>query len=380
MDSEPLIRQARTRPGSSFGKLFELNARDRLLPMEGLRGVAVSLVFLQHYCRQYVEWDRLTGFTAQFDSAFRNFGNRGVELFFVLSGFLIYGILIKKRPGFFDFMWRRAQRIYPAFLAAFLLGCLVDMQRAQPLIPHGIESIFYIAENLLFLPGLLPIRPVTSVNWSLSYEWWFYVSITALFSTFALSSLRPWRRVSIICAAGALLVVASALDVPSIPIRGLSLLAGMLLAEAEHARIKPPHVLVVLTVLAAAFSASVTGGLTEWQTAVLVATAFFLLCHHALFHQGALSRLLSLSWLRRLGNMSYSFYLVHGIVVVASVQTVIRMAGAAPANAVFWLAMSPILLAALILAALLFLGVEKPLSLQRRVPKNVSASAQTVSP
>src|SRR3954451_2748936 len=29
--------------------------------------------------------------------------------------------------------------------------------------------------GLLFLPGLFPIEPISAVNWSLSYEWWFYI-------------------------------------------------------------------------------------------------------------------------------------------------------------------------------------------------------------
>src|SRR5580704_7830585 len=157
--------------------LFEIENRDRLLPMEGLRGVAVGLVFLQHYCVQCLSAGGLSGPTETFAGAFRNFGNYGVELFFVLSGFLIYGIVIRKRPGFIPFMLRRAQRLYPAFVVALLIAIGADVIRPVPKIPSSLpDAVIYIGANLAFLPGLFPIEPLFTVIWSLSYEWWFYVS------------------------------------------------------------------------------------------------------------------------------------------------------------------------------------------------------------
>ena len=89
---------------------FEIGGGGRLLPMEGLRGVAVGLVFLQHYGTQFSTYGQITGGTLAVARAFAHYGNDGVELFFVLSGYLIYGILLRKRPSFFSFMIRRAQR------------------------------------------------------------------------------------------------------------------------------------------------------------------------------------------------------------------------------------------------------------------------------
>ena len=379
MDNPNLIRKAGPSKRGRFAALFEVSARDRLLPMEGLRGVAVLLVFLQHYCRQFVETGHLTGGTALFAAAFRNFGNRGVELFFVLSGFLIYGILIKKQPGFVVFMWRRAQRIYPAFLASFLLACAVDLQRSRPMIPQGlVAGAGYILENLVFLPGLFPITPVSAVNWSLSYEWWFYTGITALFSALAIGRSHPKIRIYIILAAGTALIFASALGVPWVPIRALSLIAGMLLAEVQRAGLRPPHLLIVLGALCLSFLGSVSGILAEWQIAILLAASFFALCHFSFFHQSTLSRLLSISWLRGLGNISYSFYLMHGFVVVAFARTVIYIAAWPSLDIVFWLGAAPAFFGAVVISALLFFTVEKPLSLQRRVPVSVSANAGTV--
>ena len=105
-------------------RTFELQApsNTRLLSMEGLRGVAVILVFLQHYTVQAQLIGLSPGPAATFAMAFRAFGNQGVELFFVLSGYLIYGNLVRRAPPFGGFMARRFERIYPTFLAVFALA------------------------------------------------------------------------------------------------------------------------------------------------------------------------------------------------------------------------------------------------------------------
>ena len=58
-------------------RIFELQdpRHARLLPMEGLRGFAVTLVFLQHYTRQSLLIGMSPGAAHDFAAAFRNYGN-----------------------------------------------------------------------------------------------------------------------------------------------------------------------------------------------------------------------------------------------------------------------------------------------------------------
>src|SRR4249919_1955085 len=100
--------------GPWFHRTFELQDRrhSRLLPMEGLRGFAVTLVFLHHYTVQAQLIGLSPGPTSVVATALRSYGNLGVELFFVLSGYLIYGTLVRRPPSFAGFMARRFQRIY----------------------------------------------------------------------------------------------------------------------------------------------------------------------------------------------------------------------------------------------------------------------------
>jgi len=91
-------------------------------PLDGIRGLAALLVACYHFGRPEV-----AGPGSQAIGFFTQFGWAGVDLFFVLSGFLIGGILLdtRDRPRFLrTFFKRRALRIFPlyfVFLAAYVL-------------------------------------------------------------------------------------------------------------------------------------------------------------------------------------------------------------------------------------------------------------------
>src|SRR5438552_18698600 len=90
---------------------------DSHLPaLDGLRGVAIFMVLVFHF------WQSLPNLhlspTAQRALSLLSIGQKGVDLFFVLSGFLITGILLrtKSRPRYFrNFYARRALRIFPLY-------------------------------------------------------------------------------------------------------------------------------------------------------------------------------------------------------------------------------------------------------------------------
>ncbi len=95
------------------------------LALDGIRGVAILAVTLYRLCK---ELDPEAHPVLAFIRRFAPIGERGVDLFFVLSGFLITGILLrtKSQPHYFrNFMARRVLRIFPLYFLSLVLGMLV---------------------------------------------------------------------------------------------------------------------------------------------------------------------------------------------------------------------------------------------------------------
>src|SRR5271165_1527721 len=101
--------------------------RDSRIPeLDGLRGIAIGLVILCHYVGN--PGHSALGFWPNRLLLAFTVGWSGVDLFFVLSGFLIGGILLDARtsPNYFrTFYLRRAHHILPIYYAWILLYVLV---------------------------------------------------------------------------------------------------------------------------------------------------------------------------------------------------------------------------------------------------------------
>jgi peptidoglycan/LPS O-acetylase OafA/YrhL len=151
-------------------------SRTRRIPqLDGLRGLAILLVVSQHYF----------GFLAAF-----SFGWVGLDLFFVLSGYLITGRLLAKQksPGYFrDFYRNRALRILPLYytvLILFFLGIHFFVRKENlPLLSYYTihwKSFFIFTQNWTFIIYGVPGAIYLLHFWSLAAEEQFYLVWPAL--------------------------------------------------------------------------------------------------------------------------------------------------------------------------------------------------------
>lgn len=357
---------------------FELSRSDgaqNIRPMEGLRGFAVFLVFLVHYVTLVSPWLSDDAAVHVLARSLHTIGNTGVDLFFVLSGYLIYGSLISRHQPFARFMSRRIQRIYPAFLVVFLTYVFLSFAfPSESKLPPGVAAgLIYLATNLLLLPGLFPIEPMITVAWSLSYEMFYYLTIPLIITIFRLRDRSAtWRVLFFMAAAGALSAWSLAYGGH---IRLIMFLAGVMLYEALDSRSAPmPSSLWGLAALVIGLLATlvpVPGSAGAVLKMNILFIAFFVLCLTCFRNpEGWLPRAFSWTPLRWLGNMSYSYYLLHGLTLKASFLVLYRVLPSDHLGSWFFWAMLPPLFALTLLpSAVLFLLVERPLSL---APKTAS--------
>lgn len=347
-----------------FRRWFELGPEEarRSLPLEGLRGAAAGLVFLVHYASLAGPWMQDPVTSALF-GVLGVLGNAGVDLFFALSGYLIYGSLIRRRQAFLPYMRRRVVRLYPAFLAVLALYLLISVAApSTSRVPPGLGAgAAYLLANVLLLPGLFPITPIITVAWSLSYELGFYLALPVLIGVLRLRAWPSGARIGLILAG----IVAAQLA--GLPHPRIGMFAcGMVLAEAAPwlARRGPWLSVAALAGLPLSAAALLRGGAEPMEDMAAFSVVFatvFALCGSALTGHGPIARALSVRPLRWFGNMSYSFYLLHGALLngffLALAQTGVE-GPAAP-----WVMLAPAFAVAFAGSAALFLLVERRFSL-----------------
>ena len=174
MDGQPNSRV--TLPHSALDP--RTATRHRQPGLDLLRAVAIALVVLYHA--------GLFGFALPHDV--QRFGWIGVDLFFVLSGYLIAGQLLSilargKQPGVLRFYSRRALRILPAFLAIAAIYFFLPSLREYPLMPP-VWKFLSFTQNLGLRGGT-----TFSHAWSLCIESQFYLLLP-----FVLLALARMRR------------------------------------------------------------------------------------------------------------------------------------------------------------------------------------------
>lgn len=157
--------------------LSAIHTGRRLHTLDGLRAVAI-LVVLWHNCTAGLyRGDSLI----KIINLLSNAGWIGVELFFVLSGFLITGILLdseKTSQQFSNFYVRRVLRIFPPYytlLITILVILPVVLSQPSPLASNFTQTIFYWFFLNNWSSPLIGGTPALSHLWSLAVEEQFYL-------------------------------------------------------------------------------------------------------------------------------------------------------------------------------------------------------------
>ncbi|MBW4890089.1 acyltransferase [Mucilaginibacter sp. HMF5004] len=147
----------------------------RFLYLDALRGIAAMIVVLHHFLFIY---NNEFGHQFKAPQIFEH-GYFGVELFFLISGFVIFYTL-SKTTSIKDFLLKRAIRLYPTFWICLIITfCLITI---FPLSPSRNTNIKEALVSLTMFNGLFKIKSVDPSYWTLLVEWFFYlVMATSMF-------------------------------------------------------------------------------------------------------------------------------------------------------------------------------------------------------
>lgn len=160
-----------------------------LVSVQYLRGMAALMVVYFHIAYQ---WSRASGHPIGFPASL---GSAGVDVFFVISGLIMWITTAGGRMGPSEFMAKRITRIVPIYWLLTLLLTAVAVARPDLLSTTRFDPAHLIA-SLVFVPWQHPnyavdnpmasFAPVIIPGWTLNYEMAFYL----LFSLFLLVPMR----------------------------------------------------------------------------------------------------------------------------------------------------------------------------------------------
>jgi len=370
--------------GRDLAGVASLPVRDinvkRVHQLDGLRGVAMLFVFMGHFATIWTSIVPHKGAADFFLRLVDADATLGSSFFMLLSGFFGYGSLMRGTRGFREFMRGRLCRLYPLYLimvAVYVAGSIL-IPKMSKLPPDPQRTAVFMLETLFLLPGLLPIRPLMEVSWTLSFVVMFYFIEAALAGLFKAWGLRRETRFSIFLLAAVAWAVWGYFSGWWEP-RTTAFWIGMALSEAIEGmsgqqqtwavRLVTPAAgvaiggLLLRTVLMLEKPDTGVVPLMLLRTAITSATLFWFVWV-AYFGPEWWKRLLSSSQLRHLGSASYSFYLTHGLAVKAFRFGIVPWLGPAAASTevVFWMSQVSGLWLAIVIARIVCRFVENPLS------------------
>jgi exopolysaccharide production protein ExoZ len=165
-----------------------------LVNIQLLRFLAAFCVVLYHGAAQY----HAIGGSRSGDlfSFVEEFGYAGVDVFFVISGFIIWHTTreINGMRGVFDFAYRRATRIYLGYWPFFFMSAL-DLRFFEP---DALKKVNLLGSFLLTQP--LSDKLLLPITWTLRYELYFYLCFSLLLLTSRKAALK------LICLSGGIVI------------------------------------------------------------------------------------------------------------------------------------------------------------------------------
>jgi peptidoglycan/LPS O-acetylase OafA/YrhL len=359
----------------------------RFRTIDGLRGIAAFSVGLFHFneaiVRSAPHWLPSWGQYVAVN------GFMGVEIFFVISGFVIaYSV----REGDYTFRYlglfalRRSIRLDPPYWCTIALECLLLFISVKlfPSLVRPLPSVAQALSHLIYAQAILGYEDIVPVFWTLCYEIQFYLLLITLLVIWqkasALASPRSRRSASILVLA-ALFAISLVLRYSGrhLPVHGLALerwfqfFLGVLTYWVVSRKLAASYLGVAYVSIVAALILSRAGPL---QLLPVVVSAGILL----LGRRDLLDSVFANRPLQFMGRISYSFYLIHGPIGWRWISLLERVVGPRFGLAWAWIAFASASAVSIGASALMWWLVESPtmrLSKRIRLPSRLAEPGGT---
>ena len=351
-----------------FYEKFDSMRRDS--PLDGLRGALATCVFAHHFYLMYRwntegQWSVADNFGLHWMYFAQNLGAIPVSLFFMITGFLFLNKLKQKEINWKNLYIARIRRIMPLYLLSLLFVVYASFKAV------GVENVaFWDGADWLFhwatfryqpLNGFISFVSNAGVQWTLLYEWGFYFSLPFIHTAMHQLPASNKKQWGVMALCGALFVwIITQTDTHHYWQFVLSAaavsLSDVLLPFIRRYK-KWLNVALPLLLLATAFLFPPYTPINR----ILVALLFLLLAGGYDFggilrHRG----------MKMLGDMSYSIYLMHGVVL----YSVFALGGWFDFQAhglLVYIATFPLIFVlVLLLSCTTYLGVERPFLRKRQ--------------
>ncbi len=319
---------------SIYNKFRRITTNQVYFPeIDGIRFLAIMLVILFHTHGYFM--GKSTMHFADAHNSYRLLntflinGDRGVELFFVLSGFILclpfahHYINSGKKVLLKKYYLRRVTRLEPPYLIAmtaiFLMQLAMHLKPVSVLLPHWLASLAYSHDLIYHQTPML-----TVVAWSLEIEIQFYLLAPLLFRLLTLH--KTTRRVILIAATIAIIIAQAFYTPPFLSIYGFAqyffigiLLADLYVSDAAATVLNKKWIApAALLCLAIIIFLPIKDETLPSGTLLLVRLAFpFLLCvfYYTIFKNEKLKKIFSYKFIPIIGGMCYSIYLLHYTII-----------------------------------------------------------------
>ena len=348
-----------------LSKLVVPSSHGRFVTLDGLRGYLAFFVFLHH---SYIWYHYLQSSIWALPSSrlFVYFGQVGVALFFMITGFLFFNKLLEGRARGIDWLRlyiSRFLRLTPLYLLSmallfFIVWVVTKNEPAQPvgkIITDGLKWIGFRVFGAPDLNGLSGTRYIhAGVTWTLPYEWFFY-----LFLPFVALVIGKRPPIKYLCLA--------AIAVYIFDSYGYSRDFGWLFLGGMGAAILVRYDRFVIFAI------------SKWATGLIVGALAWSMTYYQTIYESSVPRLLliaafclisavnsifgllQLKVSRVMGEMAYSIYLLHGVLLFVLFKFVFGDASSKELTPLqYWGAIVLLTPVLMVVSGLTFRFVERP--------------------